>query len=423
MRVLFVADGRSPIARNWITYFLDQGMDTHLISTVPTEPFDTRLRSFDVVPIAFGAAVATLRPSVATGSPGVQRAKTSLGTLLSGIRSMASAYDVYRYVPIIEDLVDGINPDIVHAMRLPFEGIVTASALESLSTPLLVSVWGNDFTLHATRSRRVETMTRRALSRVDALHTDCWRDITLSKRFGWDESKPSVVLPGAGGVQRNLFRPAPGDCELKRRLEIPDDAIVIINPRRLAPYVAQENFFAAVTKVRATHPNLCVLAPAMQGQPLAEKWCRRNKIEDVVRLLPAVPRREMAALFQLSDIVVSPSNHDGTPNTLLEGIACGCFPIVGAIEPLLEWIDDGINGLTCDQRDPHSIATAMETAINDASLRDSARRINQAMIDSRADYGVVMPQAMAVYEKLASQSPSSVGTTSHDDVARFGRTG
>ena len=52
MRILFVADGRSPIALNWIAYFVDQGQEVHLVSTFPCEP-DLQFASLNYVPVAF----------------------------------------------------------------------------------------------------------------------------------------------------------------------------------------------------------------------------------------------------------------------------------------------------------------------------------------------------------------------------------
>ena len=33
MKILYVADGRSPIAQNWIRHFIDRGDDVYLAST------------------------------------------------------------------------------------------------------------------------------------------------------------------------------------------------------------------------------------------------------------------------------------------------------------------------------------------------------------------------------------------------------
>jgi hypothetical protein len=53
MRLAFVADGRSPIALNWIEYFARSEAEVHLISTAACEP-TIPLTSLSVVPVAFG---------------------------------------------------------------------------------------------------------------------------------------------------------------------------------------------------------------------------------------------------------------------------------------------------------------------------------------------------------------------------------
>jgi len=37
MRLLFIADGRSPIALNWISHFVESGHEVHLVSTFPCQ--------------------------------------------------------------------------------------------------------------------------------------------------------------------------------------------------------------------------------------------------------------------------------------------------------------------------------------------------------------------------------------------------
>jgi hypothetical protein len=50
MRILFIADGRSPIALNWIEYFVQEGHEVHLASTYPCAP-NIGLESLIVIPI------------------------------------------------------------------------------------------------------------------------------------------------------------------------------------------------------------------------------------------------------------------------------------------------------------------------------------------------------------------------------------
>jgi glycosyltransferase involved in cell wall biosynthesis len=67
-------------------------------------------------------------------------------------------------------------------------------------------------------------------------------------------------------------------------------------------------------------------------------------------------------------MVVSPNIHDGTPNSLLEGIACGCFPIAGDLESIREWITHGKNGLLVDPNNAQSIADAILIALEREDL-------------------------------------------------------
>ncbi|HET8563634.1 MAG TPA: glycosyltransferase, partial [Candidatus Binatia bacterium] len=99
-------------------------------------------------------------------------------------------------------------------------------------------------------------------------------------------------------------------------------------------------------------------------------------------------------------IVASPSIHDGTPNSLLEGIACGCFPVAGDLESIREWITPHENGLLFDAMDPHSIANAILTGFENKNLRSKAAGLNKKIIAARAEYQRNMQRAGAFYGQV-----------------------
>jgi len=117
-------------------------------------------------------------------------------------------------------------------------------------------------------------------------------------------------------------------------------------------------------------------------------------------LLPQVPNVEMANVYRRAQILVSPSIHDGTPNTLLEGMACGCFPIAGDLESIREWITPNENGLLFDSTNPQSIADAIVVAIENKNLRKVAAGLNQEIIATRAEYKHNMQRAEEFYGKV-----------------------
>jgi len=258
--------------------------------------------------------------------------------------------------------------------------------------PLLLSVWGNDFTLHAPATLMMTRLTRLALRRADALHTDCQRDLNLAHRWGYPEGRPAVVLPGGGGVQLDIFYPP--DSLAK----VPEP--IVINPRGFRAYVCNEAFFKAVPLVLKEVPTARFICPAMAGEAQAQRWVEALGIGEAVDLLPQQTRLQMAELFRRSQVAVSPSTHDGTPNTLLEAMACGCTPVAGDIESLREWINPGENGLLVDPRDPVALADAILRVLKDAELRQRARESNTRLVAERAEYGRVMGEAENFYLRL-----------------------
>lgn len=102
-------------------------------------------------------------------------------------------------------------------------------------------------------------------------------------------------------------------------------------------------------------------------------------------------------------VLVSPSTHDGTPNTLLEGLACGCFPVAGDLDSIREWITDGVNGLLVDPADPSALAGAVVRAIKDKDLRVRAAGLNREIIANRAEYTRNMARAESFYREVITQ--------------------
>ena len=274
-------------------------------------------------------------------------------------------------------------------MRIPYEGMLAADAYTGV--PLIVSTWGNDFTLHAPSTRLMSHYTRWTMQVADALHADCQRDIRLAREWGFGREKPDLVAPGNGGIRSDVFYPP------AKPVEEP----VIINPRGFRPYVCNEAFFKAIPLVLEKQPNAKFIFALMAGESQAIQWIQRIEIS-VTRLNYCLrcPHSQMADVFRRAQIVASPSIHDGTPNTLLEGIACGCFPVAGDLESIREWITPDENGLLFDPTNPQSIADAILSAIENKNLRQKAAGLNQKMIAARAEYRQNMQRVEEFYEEV-----------------------
>ena len=338
---------------------VDQGHDVHLASMYPCSP-TLGIKSLRIIPAAFttvsggGSGDVSFRSRFLKKIIGPKFRTTLRHAFIP--RSLTSAsLELRAYI-------EEVNPDLIHAMRIPYEGMLAAKSVVSVKNrpPLLVSVWGNDFTLHALSTRMMGDLTRQTMTLADALHTDCFRDVPLARDWGFSHEKSSVVLPGGGGIQTGLFY---SDTDQV------DRSPVVINPRGMRAYVRNDTFFKSIPLVVDKDPGIKFICPTMKGEREAEKWVSDLDIHDSVELLPHQSREGIADLFRQAMITVSPSTHDGTPNTLLEAMACGSFPVAGDIDSLREWINHGENGLLVDPGSPEDLADAIVSAIKDPDIR------------------------------------------------------
>lgn len=389
MRLLFVADGRSPTTLSWLGFWIASGDEVHLVSTYPCDA-PAGLESFHILPVAFGG-MATGRGASSRRAP-VSR----LRALLRPLRYVLGPASLPSHQRQFLRLVDSVRPDLVHALRIPYEGML--ACVTPTEIPLLVSIWGNDITLHAHGSPQMAAFTRRVLRRADGLLADTRRDLRLARTWGLRTSASTLAVPGSGGIR-------PGEIKASGRSgALPEElpaAPLVVNPRGQRPgSLRQDIFFRAIPRVLEKIPEAYFVCPSLRGDVQAEGWVASLGLRKRTRLWPKLTQPQLWALLKKAQVFVSPSVHDGTPNSLLEAMACRCFPVVGNIESMREWITNGVNGLLVDAADETALAGAIVRALNEPALQSQAAQVNTALVAERADYTRNMQCARELYESV-----------------------
>lgn len=407
MRILLVADGRSPITRRWLLGLARQGQELHIISSFPCDEealqqsVGTNLISLHVIPVAFGRFGGS---ESAASVPSASR--LNIRRVVGRFRApfMAGRYwlgplSVLACAGQMRKLAEEIQPDLIHALRIPFEGMLASYA--PVGMPLVVSIWGNDLTLHARGSAWMSSLSKRTLRRAQGLMADTQRDLHLVRSWGFSSDAPVLLVPGSGGLDLAEIRAQRGPTEDLLGDDLSPDTPVILNPRGFRTgSVRNDTFFQAIPDVLRHSPQAIFICPAMAGQVQALGWVKKLGIKSNVRLLPYLSQPRLWDLFHRAQVSVSVSVHDGTPNTLLEAMACGCFPVVGDIEPLREWVSPGVNGLLVDPDDPKALADAIISALEQPELRKRAAVHNTRLVTERADHRRVMEEVEGFYRNL-----------------------
>lgn len=413
MRILILADGRSPTTQNWLKGLLGRGQSVSLLSSFPCAEPLAGLESFRVLPIAYSQLAGGSNPAQGNGTQGQITLARRLvrrfrGIFLTG-RYWLGPLSVRRLRERLMQEVAQVQPDLVHALRIPYEGML-ASATPA-AVPLVVSTWGNDLTLHARGSPWMRSLTIATLQRADGLISDTQRDVRLAHAWGFTDDKPVLVVPGAGGLPLDAIRAVRSEgVEDILGVALQPDQPLIVNPRGIRPgSLRTDTFFQAIPMILNHFPEAVFACPGMAGQPEALGWMERLNLDySKVRLLPSIPQASLWALFKRAQVMVSVSQHDGTPNSVLEGMACGSFPVAGDIESLREWITPGVNGLLVSPADPNGLADAICLVLENDTLRARAARENEELVARRADIGPVMQQVEDFYHAIYHRTTAAI---------------
>lgn len=414
MHILLVADGRSPIARRWIQGTLALQHRVTLVTTYPCGDVPG-VEQVVVMPVAFasmaGSQVGQVGKPAAARPGGLRGLARRFRNLFVAARYIAGPLTLSIYGPRFRRLVRYVQPDLVHALRIPFEGMLAAYTPKEI--PFIVSIWGNDLTLHAQRTHWMSRLTNWTLRRADGLVADARRDIRLGREWGFALDRPSLVVPGNGGLDLRELRSSGGRAGGLLH-GVPEGAPLVINPRGFRPgSVRTEVFFQSIPYVLQHRPDAHFLCVGMAGQSEAEQWLEKLHVNGQAHLLPYLSQSELWDLFLRAHVTVSVSAHDGTPNTLLEAMGCGCFPVTGDIESLREWLTPGVNGLLVDPEQPQALAEAVLIALNQPELRAAAAEQNFRLVSERAEIGLVRAQIEVFYQRLARNAALAVDSNAH----------
>lgn len=208
----------------------------------------------------------------------------------------------------------------------------------------------------------------------------------LIELYGADPARIAVVAPGVdlstfhpyrsgGGV---LAASAGSRAEERARLGLRGDAIVIAFAGRVQPLKAPDVLVKAVAALLARRPHWRDrLVLAVLGGPSGSGLAHPDSIAglagdlglaDVVRILPPVPRDELAAWMRCADLVAVPSRSESFGLVALEALAVGTPVVAAAVGGLPTAVGDA--GVLVHGHDPIDWARALEGLLADTVRRE-----------------------------------------------------
>lgn len=285
------------------------------------------------------------------------------------INGLINRFNERSLAGMFKKKLDEIKPDVVHSFVMYLGCAPIVDVMKNhIRLKWIYSSWGSDLFYYQNKKKDLELM-KEVLPRVDYMFADCRRDYEIACRHGFS-GKLLGVFPGRGGYD----------------LEKTEAFIKPLKNRRTIIIKGYQGRHGRCIQVLEA---LIYLKEELRGYDIlifgankeVEKYvsCSPLALWENLEVLERIPHYEVMRLMGESLIYIGNSRSDGTPNTLLESIVMGAFPIQsnpgGAAA---EIINDGHNGMLIEDPDnPKSIACLLREAINNLQkLREGVRYSN-----------------------------------------------
>ncbi len=298
----------------------------------------------------------------------------------------------------LKRVIEKWKPHIVHSLSLPTSHL-TWQALSKIkdNRPLfVVSSWGSDINTgqHITEER---IMIEEILDNCTGYIADCKRDVITALSLGLPKENLAFdfAVPGNGGIE--IYK---------------NTDILPIEKRNII--LIPKAFESFTNKTLSVLEALNMLRDKLEGYEI-HLLMTSEDVKKYLAMMPEaftkycyvhsqIPHKEILDLMKHSRITIAPSISDGTPITLLEAMSVGSFPVFSPLESIKEWIKDGKNGLLAHALYPNEIAKALDRALSDDKLFNSAVIINQEIIEKRANREKIQLQVMVYYKNLLNKN-------------------
>ncbi len=345
MRVLIYADFRSPHSRGWLTGLEQAGIDTLALSSERVEGL-RNVENPDSWVAAARQSLVKIRSAGGAGSVSRTLASKSPPEELQACIAIARLAQRRRQ---IASACERFQPDIVHALRLPYEGLTVLTS--GLNVPIVVSTWGADFYPQAENSKILATWIRSRIGQVAGIHYDAKEDYVRALKYGLPVGVPQLHAAGNFGVDGSLFYSS-GTKEANH----------IVYPRGIS-HMSNPRGFIKAASLLAHVPGIRFTAVGLQGVDFAEEARESKALKGKLTLTPRLSRDKFAELIRSAGIVVSPGFSDGMPNSVLESLASGCAVVVGRL-PQFETLASSLSNLyLTDQHQPQDVASSILLAL------------------------------------------------------------
>jgi glycosyltransferase involved in cell wall biosynthesis len=186
--------------------------------------------------------------------------------------------------------------------------------------------------------------------------------------------RPDKIAVIPNGLDPGSARSDLSVNEAKRRLNIPEDCLVVGSAGRLEPVKRLDIFLAAAEGIatRIQKSRFVILGDGREGQRLRQIALEKGLVN---RVLFLGHRNDAQDVLRAFDVFILCSDHEGIPMILLEALQLGVPVVARRVGGIPEVLRNGMSGILVDSGEPQALADASLRLLQDGELR---KRLAQA---------------------------------------------
>lgn len=395
MKILFVAQAVSPHTARWINQLQGLGWDIHIFDVLGSFPH-AEMRGVTEYSLMYPRKIASEKP-VTYGHPFFL--KYGLDPFPLSLIGFFMRRIFRNRIPGLVRVIRNFQPDIIHSMEMQSESYPLLEVLDmfggKLPAPWIVTTWGSDIYHFRQFPEHLEKI-QKVLTYCDYMLPDCARDEKLARELGFQGTIPMIV-PGAGGYPVQEMQ-----MLIQQRVTSKRKLIMLKGYHGWAgrALTALQALESCADKLGGYEIVVYLASPAIIEK--VKKIQRIGKIN--IRILPRSPHQTILRLFAQARISLAINKTDGVPNSLLESMTVGAFPIQSDTESTTEWVTNEINGLLVNPDNVTEIEQAIRRALEDDVLVDSAAQRNIELISDKLDAAMVKLKVVNMYQSIAMKT-------------------
>ena len=295
-----------------------------------------------------------------------------------------------------EETIYKIQPDVVHSIVLYISCAPILSVMKKHENlQWIYSSWGSDLFYFRNKPKFKKDIIS-VLPRVNYLITDCKRDVAIAKELGF-KGEFLGTFPGGGGFNIN---------ESEKFIVTPASERRTILVKGYQGRSGRSIIvLKALMELQEQLKNYKILV--FGADSTVVKFSKMNKLEDILNIsiysrAKFLPHKEILKLMGEALVYVGNSNSDGMPNTLLEAITMGAFPIQsnpgGATQEVITHNENGM--LIEDCENIEEIKGHILSVLSNTKLIEKAFIINQMEVKPQLERELITKQVLTAYNKI-----------------------